>query len=81
MIWRVCGLTKSQNSLHFKNTNKYQSCKSTINSAKMCQKAKNNGQFVMNCPILSNHYKKDVFGSLAYGFEPFNLYCMLKDKL
>ncbi len=40
----------------------------------MCQKAKENGQLGMNCPSLSEEYKKDVFGDFLYVFEPFNFY-------
>ncbi len=40
----------------------------------MCQKAKWNGQFVVNCPFVFEEYKKDVFCNFVYGFEPFKIY-------
>ena len=59
-IWRVCESQKVSQRSEIQNFRYIQELKSTLKGAKMCQKAKENGQFKMNCPTLAG----------AEGLEP-----------
>ena len=69
-IWWVWESPKVSQRSAMENYKQKHKVKSTYSGAKMCQKAKEDGQFAMNCPSVSNHYKKDLFAIFVYRLEP-----------